>query len=405
MISPRVLSAIFLLAIFASTCKSVIEIQMDIDSILDNLPIEVQPYKNKLQIISKLMSSNDSTKSCSIKEFTVIEPRAKLPTNGQGDMFFVYRNDNKDIHFMAQSFPIGSLTQQTMDTLDKSFKVKSPFATKPVCLGIGEENVNEEPEITSKQSKNGKGMKSNSNGTKAAAKSTGSESKPATKKYLVVIMEYAIGDTLDNLLESRVRKLDTRTIAAQLLLAIEDQPEGLDYPRPNNIRIDINGKLQLANYILTSPIMPFNDDSDSKLVDYAAPEFITGHKVTKSVNVFALGAIVFRLLEGKTPFHIAPGVPSRIDQLAYSEIGKYVEGSIMHVRDEVRRWFYLITIAHSEKDRKKLDLNTLKCSKFFGKNAEEIKKFWQSIAAMNRPTDYKPAQPGNLPAAEKITPL
>ncbi|KAI1707144.1 protein kinase domain-containing protein [Ditylenchus destructor] len=403
MISTGVLSAIFLLAIFASACNPM-EIQIDIESILDNLPIEVQPYKKKLEIIRNLMSSNESTKNCSIKEFTVIEPSAKLPTNGQGELFFVYRSANKDIHFMAQSFPIDSLTKQIMDTLDKSFKVKSPFATKPVCLGIGEENVNEEPKATSKQSKNGnKGVKSNSNGTKAAVKNAGNEPKPATKKYLVVIMEYAMGDTLDNLLESPVSKLDARAIAAQLLLAIEDQPEGLDYPRPNNIRIDINGKLQLANYILTSPIMPFNDHSDAKLVDYAAPEFITGHKVTKSVNVFALGAIVFRLLEGKTPFHIAPGEPSRIDQLAYSsQFGNYAEGSIMHVQDVVRRWFYQITIAHPENYRKSLDLNKLKWDKFFGKNVDEIKKFWKSIASMNHPTAYKTAKPGNVPVAENI---
>jgi len=125
-------------------------------------------------------------------------------------------------------------------------------------------------------------------------------------------LEYCGGGSLeDRVAESPLTPLDAAELVAKLADAMDYAHRALVIHRdlkPGNILFDESGEPKITDFGLAKKVG--EDDSNTKTVSvmgslgYMSPEQASGNtrEATPAVDIYALGAILYRLLTGKTPF-------------------------------------------------------------------------------------------------------
>ncbi|WP_428305569.1 protein kinase domain-containing protein [Lacipirellula sp.] len=125
-------------------------------------------------------------------------------------------------------------------------------------------------------------------------------------------LEYCGGGSLeDRIDESPLAPRESAELVAKLAEAMEyAHKAGVIHRdlKPGNVLFDENGEPKITDFGLAKKVG--EDDSHTRTVSvmgslgYMSPEQASGHtrEATPAVDVYALGAILYRLLAGKTPF-------------------------------------------------------------------------------------------------------
>ncbi|MBA4106584.1 MAG: hypothetical protein C0485_12570 [Pirellula sp.] len=133
-------------------------------------------------------------------------------------------------------------------------------------------------------------------------------------------LEYCSGGSLeDRIDESPVTPRESAELVAKLAEAMEYAHQAGVIHRdlkPGNVLFDENGEPKITDFGLAKKVG--EDDSHTRTVSvmgslgYMSPEQASGHtrEATPAVDVYALGAMLYRLLAGKTPFEGSSTVES-----------------------------------------------------------------------------------------------
>jgi serine/threonine protein kinase/Tfp pilus assembly protein PilF len=122
-------------------------------------------------------------------------------------------------------------------------------------------------------------------------------------------LEYVEGEAIHDWCESR------RATLSQRLKLFLDICDAVSYAhgrlvvhldlKPNNILVDRDGRVRLLDFGIARMVDDGNDLSLTKTLltpDYAAPEQLENKPVTVATDVYALGAVLFKLLTGSGPW-------------------------------------------------------------------------------------------------------
>lgn len=133
-------------------------------------------------------------------------------------------------------------------------------------------------------------------------------------------LEYCAGGSLeDRVAESPLAPRESAELVAKLAEAMDHAHEVRVIHRdlkPGNVLFDENGEPKITDFGLAKKVG--EDDSHTRTVSvmgsigYMSPEQASGHtrEATPSVDIYALGAMLYRLLAGKTPFEGSSTVES-----------------------------------------------------------------------------------------------
>ncbi len=146
------------------------------------------------------------------------------------------------------------------------------------------------------------------------------------------VMRYLSGGTLSDLIDARLP--DMRTVvrlAGQMASALDYAHEhGIIHRdfKPSNVLLDTGGNAYLADFGIARVQEAASMTTDSHVIGtpaYIAPEMVRkGEEITPSVDVYALGVIVYEMLTGDPPYaeddsmktlmaHVLEPVPSARD--------------------------------------------------------------------------------------------
>jgi CHASE3 domain sensor protein len=133
-------------------------------------------------------------------------------------------------------------------------------------------------------------------------------------------LEYCAGGSLeDRIAESPLSPRDAAELVARLAEAMEHAHQAGVIHRdlkPANVLFDENGEPKITDFGLAKKVG--ESDSHTRTVSvmgsigYMSPEQASGHTrdATPAVDIYALGAVLYRLLTGKTPFEGSSTVES-----------------------------------------------------------------------------------------------
>ncbi len=91
--------------------------------------------------------------------------------------------------------------------------------------------------------------------------------------------------------------------------------------KPGNVLVTIDGTPKLLDFGIAKPLRPIPGHEETQTQErffspgYAAPEQFTGEPVGVSVDVYALGVMLYELLSGSKPFKLDGLTPSQIERL------------------------------------------------------------------------------------------
>jgi non-specific serine/threonine protein kinase/serine/threonine-protein kinase len=139
-----------------------------------------------------------------------------------------------------------------------------------------------------------------------------------------LVMEYIEGQPIDRSCEERSLPLAARLrLVIKVCAAVNFAHQRLVIHRdikPNNILVDGEGEPKLLDFGIATILEPTGLEHDqltragSFIVtpDYASPEQVRGELVTTASDVYALGVVLYLLLTGRTPYHVASQAPQEI---------------------------------------------------------------------------------------------
>ena len=122
-----------------------------------------------------------------------------------------------------------------------------------------------------------------------------------------ITMDWIEGDTLSHWLEKggSVSYETLQTLIEQLLSALEiTQSKGIRHKdlKTENILIDSNNQLYIADFGIASAIGESSASIISGTPLYSPPEYLESGKETASIDLYAFGLILYELITGKTPY-------------------------------------------------------------------------------------------------------
>jgi serine/threonine protein kinase/tetratricopeptide (TPR) repeat protein len=125
-----------------------------------------------------------------------------------------------------------------------------------------------------------------------------------------MVMDYVDGQAIDAFVRERGTDLATRLrMFADICAAVAYAHAHLVVHRdlkPSNIMVDETGSVKLLDFGIAKLIdgdFAAADTTQAMLTpDYAAPEQLGGEQVTVSTDIYALGAVLFQLLTGSSPW-------------------------------------------------------------------------------------------------------
>jgi serine/threonine-protein kinase len=132
------------------------------------------------------------------------------------------------------------------------------------------------------------------------------------QKFLV--MEYIDGKTLEEML---AEKENDKLTLEELLPIAECVAAGLDYAhskkilhrdlKPSNIIIGKSGIIKILDFGIAREIKDcftrVTGEEPSGTLPYMSPQQLTGKKLTPSMDIYSLGAVLYECLSGHPPFH------------------------------------------------------------------------------------------------------
>jgi len=156
-------------------------------------------------------------------------------------------------------------------------------------------------------------------------------------------MEFVNGQPITDYCNSERLSIDERI---ELLLSVCD---AISYAhgklivhrdlKPSNILVDRNGHAKLLDFGIAK-LLSDEDTSRTKTTlraltpDYAAPEQFAGNEVTTSVDVYALGGLLYEMLAGRRPFAGVAGSALEIERRihesgapTFAKLGANIDGA------------------------------------------------------------------------------
>jgi serine/threonine protein kinase len=141
------------------------------------------------------------------------------------------------------------------------------------------------------------------------------------KSGAYLVMEYINGDSLD-----RHEHADTLLPLNQVLTAVEQVAGALQYAaglgvvhrdvKPGNIIMMPSGVVKLADFGCAIPVSKMGAVVAGSLA-YMSPEQLEGEALDQRADIYALGAVLYRLLTGKHTFEAESDFDARIAILNY----------------------------------------------------------------------------------------
>lgn len=129
-----------------------------------------------------------------------------------------------------------------------------------------------------------------------------------------LVMEFIEGESITHYCENRRLDLVQRLqLLQRLCAAVQAAHQNLVVHRdikPSNVMVQADGQLKLLDFgiaklLSDAPAASAATQLHTRMMtpEYASPEQILGQAVTTATDVYALGAVAYRLLAGQTAFH------------------------------------------------------------------------------------------------------
>lgn len=138
-----------------------------------------------------------------------------------------------------------------------------------------------------------------------------------------MVMELVTGQTLDVWAEQRPQD-DVLRVFQQVLDAVAYAHSQLVIHRdlkPSNILIDAHGRAKLLDFGIAKLLTALHTTDKTQALatpNYAAPEQLLGEPVSTATDVYALGAILYKLLSGRPPLNLeGASIPVLIDRVRH----------------------------------------------------------------------------------------
>ena len=139
-----------------------------------------------------------------------------------------------------------------------------------------------------------------------------------------LVMEYVEGKPIDAYCEEGALSVAGRLrLVMQVCSAVHFAHQRLVIHRdikPTNILVGADGEPKLLDFGIATILEPSGAEQDQLThtgcfvvtPDYASPEQVRGEMVTTASDVYALGVVLYLLLAGKPPYHVASRAPQEI---------------------------------------------------------------------------------------------
>ncbi|CAI5729877.1 unnamed protein product [Hyaloperonospora brassicae] len=186
----------------------------------------------------------------------------------------------------------------------------------------------------------------------------------ATRVYLV--LKYAGGGDLYKKMRSmpgrRFPERQAMLYTAQLVSALESCHHQHVIHRdikPENLLLSEEGTIQLADFGWSSANVTAATRRDTLCgtLDYLSPEMIRGEKYDESVDIWAVGIIMYELLVGKPPFE-APGQNETVELITEGQL--YIPPMVSLAAKD------LLTRILQKLPERRLSLQEIKAHRWFG---------------------------------------
>ena len=140
---------------------------------------------------------------------------------------------------------------------------------------------------------------------------------------LWMAMEYVEGEPIDGWCRARATPLrDRLRLFAEVCDAVAYAHAALVVHcdlKPSNILVDASGRVRLLDFGVARLVDDPEVAAAAATPDYAAPEQLVHAPPTVAVDVYALGAVLFELLTGHSPWQTGGSAPSLIKRLLRDE--------------------------------------------------------------------------------------
>ncbi len=142
------------------------------------------------------------------------------------------------------------------------------------------------------------------------------------------VMEHIDGQPLDQFADSHRLTINERlTLFRSICLAVHYAHQSLIVHRdlkPGNILVTPDGVPKLLDFGIAkllkpewSPVQAAPTAAEARLMtpEYASPEQVRGESVTTATDVYSLGVILYELLTGHRPYHLAERSPGEVERV------------------------------------------------------------------------------------------